>query len=127
TSDEPNQRPDATSSMKGSPDDLGEVTGEANTGKAATAAPATAAGVKPESGARQLIVEDDAREVGAGQMRKKEFLDQMEKEVCAAADAELAAAGRSSEGCPYIQNWIAFYRKRSSSHVERALRRYAPE
>src|SRR5262249_47786698 len=37
------------------------------------------------------------------------------------------AAGRTAQGCPYIRNWLAFYRTRSSQHLERALRRYAPE
>src|SRR6185436_17191676 len=85
----------------------------------------TAAPTKPSSG--PLIVENDALEVGPGQMRKNEFLDQMEREVCASADAELAAAGRTSQGCPYIKTWLGFYRGRSSQHVERALRKYAPE
>jgi len=79
-----------------------------------------------KSAARSLIVEDRAS-VLPGQMRKTEFLDQMEREVCAAADAELAAAGRTAQGCPYIRNWLGFYRTQSSQHVERALRRYAPE
>src|SRR5262249_32641692 len=74
-----------------------------------------------QAAARSLIVDDDAREVGPGQMRKTEFLDQTEREVCAAADAELAAAGRTAVGCPYIRNWLGFYRTQSSQHVERAL------
>lgn len=74
-----------------------------------------------------FIVEDDAAQVGGGQMRKGEFLAEMERAVCAAADSELVRAGRTAQGCPYIQQWIAFYRRQSASHVERALRRYAPE
>jgi hypothetical protein len=74
-----------------------------------------------------LIVEDDARELGPGQMHKSEFLDQMEREVCSAADDELAAVGHTSQGCPYVRNWLAFYRNRGSQHIERALRHYAPE
>src|SRR5262249_39934034 len=50
-----------------------------------------------------------------------------EREVCSAADAELAAAGRTAQGCPYIKTWLGHYRTRNSQHVERALRKYAPE
>ena len=74
-----------------------------------------------------LIVEDEAREIGPGQMRKSEFLDELRRSVCSAADAELAAVGRTAQGCPYIEKWIGYYRTQGSQHVERALRRYAPE
>lgn len=74
-----------------------------------------------------LIVEDDAPQIEPGQMRKNDFLDQLRNEVCAAADAELAAVGRSTEGCPYIERWIGHYRTRSGQQTERALRRYTPE
>jgi hypothetical protein len=74
-----------------------------------------------------LVAEDDVQELSQGQMRKSEFLDEMERAICAAADAELAAVGRSAQGCPYIERWMNYYRSRSSLHVERALRRYAPE
>jgi len=74
-----------------------------------------------------LIVEDEAREIGSGQMRKSEFLGELRGAVCAAADDELAAVGRTARGCPYVEHWIGYYRTRGSRHVERALRRYAPE
>src|SRR5262249_9297479 len=61
-----------------------------------------------------LIVEDDAQDVGPGQMRKSEFLDRLRAAVCAAADAELAVVGRDTEGCPYIERWIEYYRARDS-------------
>ncbi len=75
-----------------------------------------------------LIVEDDeAREITPGQMRKGAFLDEMRASACAVANAELAAVGRSTEGCPYIERWIGYYRTRDSVHIERAIRKYAPE
>ena len=60
-------------------------------------------------------------------MKKGEFLDELRTSVCATADAELAAVGRSTEGCPYIEYWISYYRTRSSDHIERAIHMYAPE
>ena len=80
-----------------------------------------------ETSTAGLIVEDEAREVGPGQMRKGEFLDALRAAVCAAADAELTAVGRNTQGCPYIERWIGYYRTRSSQQGERSLRRYAPE
>jgi hypothetical protein len=80
-----------------------------------------------ETSASGLIAEDDALELAAGQMRKTEFIDDLQRTTCAEADAELAAVGSSTEGCPYIERWMSYYRARSSAQVERALRRYAPE
>lgn len=98
-----------------------EVTPQLNIG--ATAEPTVASEQKPAG----LIVEDDAQEVGPGQMRKSEFLDQLEDAICAAADAELAAVGRDTEGCPYIQSRMSYYRTRSSAQVERAAQSYFPQ
>ena len=92
--------------------------------EAAAAGPEPAATGAPGGG---LLVEDDALQVGPGQMRKTEFLDQLRNDVCAAADAELAAVGRSTAGCPYVERWISHYRTRSVQHIERALQKYAPE
>jgi Domain of unknown function (DUF4157) len=74
-----------------------------------------------------LIVEDEAPSHNPGQMKKSVFLDLLEADICAIADAELAASGRSSANCPYIAKWMAFYRNQSSAHIERALLKYAPE
>jgi len=74
-----------------------------------------------------LIVEDNAAQSSPGQMRRTEFLNQLESAVCAVADQELARVGRTAKGCPYIKKWIGFYRMQTSQHVERALVRYAPE
>lgn len=83
---------------------------------------------EPEASASGgFLVEDDASEVGPAQMRKSEFLAQLRAEVCAAANAELAAVGRSTDGCPYLNYWFNYYSARDSQQVERALRRYAPD
>ena len=76
---------------------------------------------------RGLIVEDEALITRPGQMKKATFFSVLEHDVCATADAELAAVGRSSKSCPYIENWLAFYREQGAQHVERAILKYAPE
>ncbi|HEU4511086.1 MAG TPA: DUF4157 domain-containing protein [Pyrinomonadaceae bacterium] len=82
---------------------------------------------EPEAPARTLIVEDDANDVQPGQMRKTEFLDRLKTSVCGAAEEVLRNTMWSAMGCPYIERWFSHYGAQSSQHVERALRRYAPE
>jgi len=70
-----------------------------------------------------LLVEDDAQP-GSGQMRKTEFLDELQRSSCTAADAELARVGRSTEGCPFVERAFSRYRTMPAARVEQALRRY---
>ena len=77
--------------------------------------------------ARALVVADDATTLASGQMRKSEFLEQLRSTVCTTADAALAEAGQSTAGCPYIEQWLSYYSEQEPAHIERALRKYAPE
>jgi len=74
-----------------------------------------------------LIVDDDVLLSRQGQVHRSIFFDLLEAEICATADAELAASGRSSESCPYIAKWMAFYRAQSAAHIEHAILKYSPE
>ena len=88
--------------------------------------PGPATGDKePTTAKPALIVEDDAREVKAGQMRKTDFLSQLRTTVCATAEEALAGTMWSAMGCPYIERWLDHYSKQSSEHLERAVRKYA--
>jgi len=89
----------------------------------------TAAEQRSETGAvaRSLIVEDDARSVEAGQMRKSEFLTELRTATTAAAEETLAGTMWSAMGCPYIERWFSHYEGQSAQHVERAVQRYTPE
>jgi hypothetical protein len=96
------------------------------------AADDAAAAAPPEteptpSAAGPLIVADDAASISPNQMRKSEFLEQLRSTVCTTADAALAEAGQSTAGCPYIEQWLSYYSDQEPAHIERALRRYAPE
>lgn len=77
--------------------------------------------------AHTLIVNDDARQLEPGQMRKTEFLEQLKQSVCGAAEEVLRNTMWSAMGCPYIERWFSHYAEQDSAYVERALRRYAPE
>ena len=81
---------------------------------------------EPESSAPALLVEDDAVAVASGQMRKREFLDEVEREVCGAVGKELARAGRTTRECPYLEAVFLYYRDRSAGEADRALRRFDP-
>lgn len=95
-----------------------ETTG--SSASAATAAPTIAL----DGSAAPLIVEDNALEVGPGQMRKSEFMGLLQAEVYAIADEILPTVGRSADNCPYITNWIAYGYIRGASYVESFIRRF---
>ncbi len=95
----------------------GSESGEAKSDQTPAPAPAMAS----------LIVDDEAPEVGPGQMRKSEFLSQLRTEVCSTAEEALQGTMWSAMGCPYIDKWLNHYAAQPSSHLERALRKYAPE
>lgn len=93
----------------------------------AVSAPADASEVEADRTADAVasgfLVEDDAQ-TGSGQMRKTEFLDELQRSSCAAADAELARVGRSTEGCPFVERAFSRYRTMPAARVEQAIRRY---
>ncbi len=60
-------------------------------------------------------------------MRKREFMQELRKAVCQSADESLQGTAWSSAGCPYIEHWLARYSQQDAQHIERAIRKYAPE
>lgn len=75
----------------------------------------------------QFVVEDDAKSIEPHQMRKSQFIALLRADACVAADAILASVGHTTKSCPYITKWLGFYEKQSSGHIERTIRKYAPE
>jgi hypothetical protein len=73
-----------------------------------------------------LIVDDDTQSLLSGQLRKSEFLSELRGEACAAADRELARAGRDTQGCPVVDRLLEHYGGRSASYLERSLRKFVP-
>ena len=86
-------------------------------------APPAAPGVG--NGATALLVEESAGDPGAGRMPAGRFLDEVERAVTDVAEKEIGAVFKVV-GCPWLAHWIGYYRKRTASEVEAALRRYAP-
>lgn len=81
----------------------------------------------PSIASAGLVVDDDAQTLTAGQMRKSELLAALRIEACAAVDRALAEVGRNTRGCPHVERWLSYYAGRPAQHLERALRKYAPE
>jgi len=123
TEDDVDPRSEKSATAEG---DLGANTPNPFSEETAVSEPAE----RPEPGAaaaRTLIVEDDAPMVESGQIRKTDFLAQLRSAVCASADEAMAATGRDSRGCPYVDSWFGYYSTRSASQIERSLLKYAPE
>src|SRR5262249_48164723 len=58
-----------------------------------------------EAGSAPMVVDDDAAPAD-GQMRKAPFMAALRQAICATADEGLAAAGRTSRDCPWIEFWM---------------------
>jgi hypothetical protein len=82
--------------------------------------------LQPADGTRVAawLCEDEATPE-PGQVRRREFLAQLEARVRASVEAALASEGACT-ACPYIEFWFGHYRTQSTAHVERVLSRYAP-
>jgi uncharacterized protein DUF4157 len=59
--------------------------------------------------------------------KKPAFLAALREAVCVTADEGMAGTGSTSQGCPWIGFWFTQYESRSAAHVERAIRKFAPE
>jgi hypothetical protein len=74
-----------------------------------------------------LIVDDRTETLTPGQMKKTPFLERLRAVACETAERELRRSGRTAQGCPYIDQVLGRFARRSPEQLERALRRYAPE
>lgn len=74
-----------------------------------------------------LIVEDAAPLQHPGQMHRSLFMAQVKTRVCAAIEPVLAQAGQTTDGCPYVKRWFAYYSRQNAAHLEQAALHYAQE
>jgi hypothetical protein len=91
----------------------------------------------PEEGAAPLPVSDDTTAAAApvivedgepttaDQMARTEFLSLLRAQLTSICDDELAAIGRSAQGCPYITYWMDQAQLRTAAQIERAIRIFA--
>jgi hypothetical protein len=73
----------------------------------------------------KFIVEDNMTP-GAGQMRKSDFLERLNVEVCATVDQALQGSMFSSDNCPYIRAAFARYQNSTPVQLEQTIARYEP-
>src|SRR5262245_33225357 len=73
-------------------------------GSSPPAPPPAVPGVQAPAG--QVLVDDGAA-VAPGQMARGPFMAALRAQLFAACDQELAAVGRSADGCPYLNQWLA--------------------
>ncbi len=79
-----------------------------------------------ETGPVALIVDDSAADLMPGQMRKREFLKQLEDAVCAVSDEALAGTLYSAVGCPYINRVFKRLPGKPAAEIERMVHLFAP-
>jgi hypothetical protein len=102
----------------------GEPAATASPEAAGTAA-APPEGAGPETAAQAPVVEDDAAEVGEGQMKKSAFLVELRGAVCAAVEAALAGSSQQGQGCSTVELWLAPYQDQSAAEISRDLARFS--
>jgi hypothetical protein len=73
--------------------------------------------------ARRLIVEDSAAPA-TGQMRRKEFVELLDAAVCATSREAMGRLGRSTEGCPLLEEWRPKIRAMGVRQLEVFVRRW---
>ncbi|MCG8419053.1 MAG: DUF4157 domain-containing protein [Proteobacteria bacterium] len=88
--------------------------------------PAPLANQPDKTSAPALIVEDSAQGLESGQMKKSDFLRSARDAVCRAVSGVLAAAGRSTDDCPYLGFVFLYFGIRNAEYTNRVVSRFAP-
>jgi len=71
----------------------------------------------------RFIVEDNETPA-AGQMRRGAFVDELDAAVCATSSQEMGQIGRSTDGCPMLEQWRPRLRAMGARELEVSLRRW---
>lgn len=93
-------------------------------GAAGQAVGAAAGVVAAATGLTTSVLVGDEATPEPGQMRRADFVHRLDATIRAVADAELAELGRSTEDCPYLQQWLGWARSQPTSLLEVAAQRY---
>lgn len=70
------------------------------------------------------FIVDDAMTPAPGQMRRKEFVEQLDAVVCATSDREMARLGQSTDNCPLLAKWRPRIRTMDARELEVSMRRW---
>jgi hypothetical protein len=74
---------------------------------------------------RQPLIVDDSTTPSPDQMQRAAFVDELDIAICTTADAEMARLGRSTRGCPLLEQWRPRIRAMDARTLETSLRRWA--
>lgn len=72
----------------------------------------------------KFIVEDNEAPA-VGQMRRSAFVEELDAAICATSSQEMGRLGRSTEGCPLLEQWRPRIRAMGARQLEVSLRRWA--
>jgi hypothetical protein len=70
------------------------------------------------------LIVDDTSHPAPGQVSRSTFMDRVSASLLAACNGDLAAVGRTANGCPVLESWLAYYRTQPAAHLERVIRRF---
>jgi len=70
------------------------------------------------------FIVDDNEVPAAGQMRRGAFVDELDAAICATSREEMSRLGRSTEGCPLLEQWRPRIRAMGTRQLEVSLRRW---
>jgi Domain of unknown function (DUF4157) len=70
------------------------------------------------------FIVDDEMTPAPGQMRRQEFVEELDAVVCATSNREMAALGQSTDNCPLLARWRPRIRAMDSRQLEISMRRW---
>jgi hypothetical protein len=76
------------------------------------------------AGKTPILVEEDVKAAGPGQLNKDEFLRRLYAAIYQTGVKVYQGTKLTVEGCPYISYWFEYYRSQQSTHIEMAVRKY---
>jgi hypothetical protein len=87
------------------------------------AEPTPEAATADQAPAAVVVVEDDATEVGKGQMKKSEFLALLRPAVLAAAESGLSDKSHAEQASSYVDLWLGQYETKDAEQLNSDLSR----
>lgn len=67
------------------------------------------------------VLTEEGQPTQPGTIARSEFMATLRQSLTTMCDAELAAVGRSSEGCPYLTHWLGYYERQPAERLERTI------
>lgn len=80
----------------------------------------------PPAAVRPLIV-DDRQPPEPGQLKKSEFLQRLQVQLCASVDAAFAGTPYSAQSCPFLGQLFAQHGHKPAARLLQLVHRFAPE